>query len=686
MAIVNIHGGFIFFCIFLTILPLISSDSDYEALLKLKRSFTFTALLDSWKPGTEPCEIWAGVVCENGVVSGLRLGHMGLSGKIDVDALVSLSGLRSISFTSNSFSGQIPDFRKMGALKGLYLSGNKFSGEIPSDYFTAMTGLKKVWLSGNQFTGPIPYSLGMLSHLTELHLESNQFSGTIPPFEQTGLTSLDLSNNNLVGEIPSSLSRFDATSFKGNPSLCGDNIGRTCNPFMDSSKGPVENDISVNATTKKTALWVLVASILLLLLMVAGICVLKRRQEEDIDVLEKGNLGDLNYKKKSSVGKKDYNSSRKGFGSGHRAGSSRRGSGDLVMLNDEKGEFGLGDLMKAAAEVLGSGALGSSYKATMTNGLTVVVKRIKEVNKMGRGQFDAAMRDLGRLQHKNVLTPLAYHYRKDEKLLVYEYQPNGSLLFLLHGDRGISHAKLNWPVRLKIVKGIARGLEYIHTELSTLELPHGDLKSNNVILTTDYEPLLTEYGFCSFIGSAQAAQELTAYKSPEAILHYEVSPKCDVYSLGVIILEILTGKFPSQYLSNGKGGIDLVQWVKSAVSEGREVDLFDPDIANTVNVISVMQQLVHIAVACTENNPEKRMDIREVVRRIEEVDVPDKGIWHQGMKTLDVLPSLSDGFGDQSMVSHQSPAFEHYDTHGSDKRDVDVGDQSGRISFAFDAA
>ncbi|KZV43477.1 Leucine-rich repeat protein kinase family protein [Dorcoceras hygrometricum] len=570
----------------------------------------------------------------------------------------------------------------MGALKGLYLSGNKFSGQIPSDYFATMTGLRKVWLSGNMFTGPIPYSLIMLSHLLELHLESNKFSGTIPPFEQAGLTSLDLSNNNLVGEIPSSLSKFDATSFDGNPGLCGENIGRTCNPFMDSSNRHEDTDFWVNGTTRKTALWVLVASSLLLLLMIAGICVLRRRQEEDIDVLEKGNVDDLEYKKKSSVGKKlDFNLSRKGFGSGHRAGSSRRGSGDLVMLNDDKGVFGLADLMKAAAEVLGSGALGSSYKATMANGLTVVVKRIKDVNKMGKDQFHAAMRDLGRLQHKNVLAPLAYHYRKDEKLLVYEFQPNGSLLLLLHGDCGISYPKLNWPDQLKMVKGIARGLEYIHTELSSLQLPHGDLKSSNVVLATDYEPLLTEYGFCSFISSDQAVQELTAYKSPEAISHQQVSPKCDVFSLGVMILEILTGKFPSQYLTNGKGGTDLVQCVSSAVSEGREVDFFDPDIANTTNVIGEMQQLVHIALACTEKDPEQRLDIREAVRWIEEVDAHDEGVCHRGTKALHVLPSLSDG------VAHQSPAASKgYHTHGSDTlRISDVGDQSGRISFAFDA-
>lgn len=103
------------------------------------------------------------------------------------------------------------------------------------------------------------------------------------------------------------------------------------------------------------------------------------------------------------------------------------------MVNDDKGEFGLADLMKAAAEVLGNGPLGSSYKAMMSNGLTVVVKRIKEMNKIGKDGFDAEVKRLGRLRHKNILTLLAYHHRKEEKLFVYEYIPKGSLLYILHG-------------------------------------------------------------------------------------------------------------------------------------------------------------------------------------------------------------------------------------------------------------
>ncbi|KAI3463210.1 hypothetical protein Pfo_019873 [Paulownia fortunei] len=665
MAIIHVLGSSIFFSVFLLIFPITSSISESEALLKLKESFTNATVLDSWKPGTEPCaenNLWIGVICDNGVVSGLRLGHLGLSGKIVVDALVSLSGLRSIGFMSNAFSGPIPDFHRIGILKALYLSRNQFSGEIPSDYFTKMEGLKKVWLSGNRFSGPVPSSLVQLSHLMELHLDENQFSGTIPPLEQPSLVSLDFSNNNLEGEIPSSMSKFSANAFKGNPGLCGGNLGKACDPSAKSSNGPLRN----GSPGQNIVIWVLLASTLVFLLMVAGIYVLKRRQESFGLMVD-----DSSSFSASSVGKKNIDLSKEGFGSGHRIGSIRKGStklgkgvGDIVMINDEKGEFGLADLMKAAAEVLGNGALGSSYKAMMASGLTVVVKRIKEMTKMGKDQFDAEMRRLGSLKHKNVLTPLAYHYRKDEKLLVYDYQPQGSLLFLLHGDCGLSHAQLNWPVRFKIVQGIARGLGYLHTELSSLDLPHGDLKSSNVLLTPEYEPLLADYGFFSLISSSQAAQALTAYKSPEAVLHHHISPKCDVYCLGVIILEILTGKFPCQYLNNGEGGTDIVQWVRSAIAEGREADLFDPDIASTRSYIGEMVQLLHIGAACTESKPEQRLDITEAIRRIEGISVEGSS-------------SSGDGYDDQSPAASQSSALDHHNDHSWRSHDSN-GDQSGQ--------
>ena len=108
------------------------------------------------------------------------------------------------------------------------------------------------------------------------------------------------------------------------------------------------------------------------------------------------------------------------------------------MVNEEKGIFGMVDLMRAAAEVLGNGSLGSAYKAVMGTGMAVVVKRMKEMSRIGKEGFDFELRRLGSLQHPNILTPLGYHFRKEEKLIIYEYIPKGSLLFVLHGN-GFKH-------------------------------------------------------------------------------------------------------------------------------------------------------------------------------------------------------------------------------------------------------
>lgn len=143
-----------------------STVTDTESLLKLKKSFTNSEALDSWKPRTDACDKrnrWKGVICHHGKVGNLNLGRLNLSGTIDIDALLQIRALRSLSLMENSFSGPIPEFNRLGALKSIFLTGNQFSGEISSDFFAKMMSLKKVWLSRNNFSGEIPFSLTLLT-------------------------------------------------------------------------------------------------------------------------------------------------------------------------------------------------------------------------------------------------------------------------------------------------------------------------------------------------------------------------------------------------------------------------------------------------------------------------------------------------------------------------------------------
>ncbi|XWS16141.1 hypothetical protein CRYUN_Cryun34aG0059900 [Craigia yunnanensis] len=560
---------------FLVLLPLTFSISESEALLKLKISFTNTSALDSWVLSSAPCDKgpWNGLLCYNGIITGLRLEGMGLSGNIDVDALVVMKGI-------------IPEINRLGTLKALFLSGNQFSGEIPAD-------------------------------------------GHIPAFNQPTLKSINLSNNELEGEIPSSLSKFNAKSFAGNPGLCGEKVGVDCSKEVEGSPEPTpipnntDRGHDKNYSKKIIAAFITLGVVLLSVVLFFAIRWRKKKQQ-DCNALGRGSSNEAVEVQVSVPARREVEVSRKSVTSSHRGSNHGKASvgavPELVMVNDEKGVFGLPDLMKAAAELLGNGALGSSYKATMANGVAVVVKRMREMNALGKDEFDAEVKRLGKLRHPNILTPLAYHYRKEEKLFVYEYLPKGSLLYQLHGDHCTSGAELDWPARLKIVQGIAEELDYLHTELASLDVPHGNLKSSNVLLGPDNHPFLSDYGLCPLVNT-DGVEAMFASKTPEAIQHGTVSPKSDVYCLGIIILEILTGKFPSQYLGNGKGGTDIVQCVTSAFSEGRQAELLDPEIAGCLNSLGSMEKLLHIGAICTQNSPEQRLDIKEAIRMIEEIQV-----------------------------------------------------------------
>ncbi|ERN11347.1 pollen receptor-like kinase 3 [Amborella trichopoda] len=577
------------------------SLSEAEALLKFKKSIEDPlGALSSWAPNSsDPCSrngTWVGVVCYSGIVSGIRLGNLSLAGEIDVSALAGLHGLRSVSLVRNLLSGPMPAFDKLGALKSLYLSRNQFTGEIRTAFFSNMNSLKKVWLDGNEFSGEIPTSLGSLNHLLELHLEGNQFSGTIPTMNQTGLKSFNVSENLLQGQVPANLAKFGMGAFAGNVKLCGGPLDEVC--------AEMESEAAESSDLGHQRTMMVVVGLALLIVMV-GVIALRR--------VSKGQPGHIPRGMESLGGKE-----RKAE---PRAAAPPGGGASLVFVNGEKEAFRMTDLMKAAAEILGTGSFGSSYKAVMGTGKVVVVKRLREMEGAGQDGFEAEMRRLGRLRHRNIMAPLAYHYRMEEKLLVYDYVGNGSLLYILHGDRGPGKASLDWPTRLKIIRGIARGMSYLHRELISSDVPHGHLKSSNILIDSEAEPLLTDFGFAPLADPNLAVQALAAYRSPEFIELRQVSPKSDIWAFGIVILEVLTGKFPSQYLNSGKGGTDLPWWVSSAVSENKAMEVIDPDILSSSSRGSSreMVRVLHIGLACTEPNPEDRPDMWEVERRIEEI-------------------------------------------------------------------
>ncbi|KAI3463158.1 hypothetical protein Pfo_019821 [Paulownia fortunei] len=623
-----------------------AQEDASEALLKFKSSLANAdPALDDWDASTPPCSgnngNWAGILCFNGYVWGLQLENMNLKGQIDVNSLVPLRFLRTLSFMNNSFEGIMPDWRKLGALKSLYLSNNQFSGQIPEDAFKGMTSLKKIYMANNKFTGHIPSSLES-PKLIELRLENNQFTGSIPAISSDNLKVLNVSNNQLEGPIPAPLLKMDPSSFSGNKALCGKPLESACDPpipppdLEPSLHSPPSIPPTAGATNEKKSspakIAIIIISVMLglfLIILLLLLCWRSRRSQTP----QLGRELSPPYDGKSVSAGAGAGAAAASTHVGEMSGSGRKGeqqqqqAGKLSFVRDDRQKFDLQDLMRASAEVLGSGNFGASYKAVLVDGEALVVKRFKQMNNVAKEDFHEHMRRLGRLKHPNLLPLVAYLYRKEEKLLVFDYVYNGSLATHLHGKHSAEQPGLSWASRLKIIKGVTKGLAYLHSELPTLTVPHAHLKSSNVLLDNNFNPLLMDYTLVPVVNPSQVHQILVAYKSPEYAQNGRTCKKTDVWCLGILILETLTGKFVAKYLAQGCGqyGADLAGWINDIVREGssNSTQVFDKEMEISTELCRLeMEKLLQIGIACCQEDLDKRWDLEEALNQIEQVQEP----------------------------------------------------------------
>ncbi|KAG2648859.1 pollen receptor-like kinase 5 [Panicum virgatum] len=585
--------------------------------------------LRSWgTPG--PCQgntsSWYGVSCHgNGSVQGLQLERLGLAGAApDLAALAVLPGLRALSLSDNALTGAFPNVSALGVLKMLYLSRNRLSGVIPEGTFRPMRGLRKLHLAFNEFSGPVPGSITS-PRLLELSLANNRFEGCLPDFSQPELRFVDVSNNNLSGPIPAGLSRFNSSMFAGNKFLCGKPLDAECDGLGVPRSGM--------PTMMKIAIALIVLGLLLCAIGIATGVLGRRRRKPRRPAAESLGSGDqtpsnpkLNTAPAVNIENAASTSQPRAAAAAGGAAAARRQRRDehgrLVFIQEGRTRFEIEDLLRASAEVLGSGTFGSSYKATLCEGPAVVVKRFKDMNGVGREDFSEHMRRLGRLAHPNLLPLVAYLYKKEEKLLVTDYIVNGSLAQLLHGNRG---SLLDWGKRLRIIKGAARGLAHLYDELPMLKVPHGHLKSSNVLLDETFEAVLSDYALVPVVTSHIAAQVMVAYKAPECVAPQgKPSKKSDVWSLGILILEVLTGKFPANYLQKGRqGGGDLASWVQSVVAEERTGEVFDKDITGARGCEADMVKLLQVGLGCCDADVDRRWELKTVIARIDEIREPE---------------------------------------------------------------
>jgi hypothetical protein len=403
-------------------------NSDKQALLAFAASLPHGRKLN-WSSTTPVCTSWVGVTCtqDKSRVHTLRLPAVGLFGPIPSDTLGKLDALEVLSLRSNRLTIDLPpDVGSIPSLHSLYLQHNNLSGIIPTSLSSSLTFLD---LSYNTFDGEIPLRVQNLTGLTAILLQNNSLSGPIPDLQLPKLRHFNVSNNNLSGPIPPSLQKFPASSFLGNSFLCGFPLESCPGTAPSPSPAPSQSMPSKNKKSfwKKIRTGVLIAIaaaggvLLLILILVLLICIFKRKKDRE-PAAASSSKGKAIAGGRVENPKEDYSSSVQ---------EAERNK--LVFFEGSSYNFDLEDLLRASAEVLGKGSYGTTYKAVLEDGTIVVVKRLKEMV-VGKKEFEQQMEIVGRIgQHQNVVPLRAYYYSKDEKLLVYDYVPSGSLAAVLHG-------------------------------------------------------------------------------------------------------------------------------------------------------------------------------------------------------------------------------------------------------------
>ncbi|KAK6130139.1 hypothetical protein DH2020_036118 [Rehmannia glutinosa] len=559
----------------------------------------------------------------------LDLGYNRLSGSIPV-GLSGLKDLLVIRLANNSIDGMIPaefgsiewlevldlhnlrlggeipnEITQCQFLLELDISGNSLEGEIPKN-LDNMTYLVILDLHHNRLNGSIPLTIGNLSNLHSLDFSENLLSGSIPSTlgNLNFLTHFNVSYNNLSGAIPSiqTLQQFGFSAFFHNPGLCGAPLENSCSGGA-STLASRKPKLSASAIVAIVAAALIVTGVLVI--TVVNMKARGKRREDETMVIESTPLPST---------------------------ESNVIIGKLVLFSKtlpsryEDWEAGTKALLDKEC-LIGGGSIGTVYKTTFEGGVSIAVKKLETLGRIkNQDEFEHEIGRLGNLRHPNLVAIQGYYWSSSMQLILSEFVPNGNLYDNLHGlgypgtSTGSGNPELNWPRRFRIAVGTARALAYLHHDCKPPVL-HLNIKSTNILLDETYTPKLSDFGLGKFLPLLDSygftkIHNAVGYIAPELAQSSRLSDKCDVYSFGVILLELVTGRKPVE--SPGANEVVILcDYVRGLIERGSASDCFDRSLRGFVE--NELIQVMKLGLICTSEMASRRPSMAEVVQVLESV-------------------------------------------------------------------